>query len=168
MLTETGEGEEKERAIASALLALLGQTAVTVVLAVPGPGPDVDDSEREVHAKRCVDTARHIESFFPDGRCGKLHCVLSQLYYYPVALYAALGDLSKADECFAAMARHEQANRSYESEKTYSYSGPFFGKLEDKDRKYEKLVSTKRFLFSEEYKAHLKNIPELAAFLDQD
>ena len=168
MLMDVETGEQKDEAVATALLALLKQTAVAVLTGTPsatGAQADADDIVRIIHAERCVSTAKYIESFFPDGRCGNLHFVLAQLWYYPSALYAALGDYSKADVCFVPMTRHEQANRAYGEGGEYRYTGPLFGKIVEQEPKYVKYEPTKQPL-TEEYKAHIRETPELAKFLN--
>ena len=167
LLTETEEGNKKDEAVANALLALFTQTAATLIGGTPGAlgvQAEADDAVRMIHAERCIATARFIESFFPDGRCGRLHFILSQLYYYPAALYAALEQFALADECFVPMARHEQANRAYGEGGPYRYTGPLFEHVAEEAPKYVKYEPTKQ-PFAEEYRAHLRNTPELAALL---
>ena len=155
LLAEAEEGEKQEEALAEALLALLSQTAVTVLSGIRCIRPEDDDTIRQSHAERCVATARFIESFFPDERCGRLHYYLSQLWYYPAALNAALEDFEKADECYIPMARHEQLNRSYGESGTYRYTGPLFERIVDQKPLYIRYEPTK-LPFTEGYLAHVK------------
>jgi len=168
LLPDAEEGEKKEEALANALLALFMQTAQTVLACTPGVGgilPEADDDMRILQAERCAATARLIEAFFPDGRCGKLHFILSQLWYYPAALYAALGDFEKADACFIPMARHERLNRAYGEGGAYRYTGVLFERLTEQKPLYIKYEPTKQ-PFTESYTAHIKETPALAALLD--
>ena len=156
MLAQSEEGGKKDEAVANALMALLSQIAVTLLIGVPGVNgvqAEADDAVRIVHAQRCKAAARFIESFFPDGRCGRLHFFIAQLYYYPAALYAALDEFALADECYDPMARHEQANRAYGEGGAYRYTGPLFGSLTDQTPKYVKYEPTKQ-PFAEAYMAH--------------
>ena len=164
MLAEAEEGETKEAALAEALLALFTQTAATVLGGVRCIRPEDDDAVRLLHAERCVATARFIEAFFPDGRCGRLHYYLSQLYYYPAALNAALEDYEKADECFIPMARHEKANRAYGEDGAYRYTGPLFDRITEQNPLYVRYEPTKQ-PFTEGYTAHIKETPTLAALM---
>ena len=167
MLAESESGENKDKASADALLALFTQTAVMLLKSIPGSSGSqrgADDEARVIHAQRCVATAKYIESFFPDGRCGRLHFILAQLLYYPTALFAALDEFEKADECFVSMARHEKANRAYGEGGEYRYSGPLFDKVTDREPRYVKYEPTKQ-PFTEEYKTHIKETPELSALL---
>ena len=158
MVADAEQGEKKDEAAAEALLSLLVQTAAAVLKCIGCIRPDADDAERIVHAERCVSTAKFIESFFPDGRCGRLHFFIAQLYYYPAALYSALGEFDKADESYFPMVRHEKANRAYGESGAYRYTGTLFEKVTDDEPKYVKYEPSGQF-FTEEYKAHLKETP---------
>ncbi len=155
MLADIEEGAKREEASANALINLLVQTAALVLKSIGCVRREDEDELRRIHADRCVSTARFIESLFPDGRCGRLHFFIAQLYYYPTALYSALDDFEKADACFVPMWRHEKANRVYGEGGSYRYTSPLFSKITEKEPRYVKYEPTKQF-FTDEYKAHLR------------
>ncbi len=126
LLVHASENEEREEYLGEAIITLLDEVKKNIETAVMTKKSLVRTGESE---KILLSLVRFYEDVFEDGRFGKFHSNMRDLYLQISILEAVNGDLEKAMGYFDAAYNHHIKLLDTAKVKEYRYSSPLVSKV---------------------------------------
>ncbi len=126
LLPHAMEGEDRDRYLGEAIIALLNELKKYIEVAV---STKLSIATTEIGINKFMALARLYEEIFDDGKCGIAHIHLRDLYLYCSIYQARLGDIDKALEYFSIAFGHSKTYSSIRCKGTYQYTAPLVSKV---------------------------------------
>ncbi len=126
LLIHATEDEEREKYLGEAIIAFMNELANHIVTAVSIKKPL---AKSEISVQKMLSMAHFYEEIFDDGRMGKAHLTMRDLYLYCSFFEASIGDIEKAMQYFDKGFEHHRAYASFCGANEYRYTSPLVSKV---------------------------------------
>ncbi len=164
LMPQATEAEERDKYQGEAIIALLTELKNVIVNSVC---TKVSICTTPIGTKLFVDLACLYESVFSDGKCGRAHYHIGELYLNAAIFEARFGkDTDKALEYFQKGFEHKKAYESVRCTGLYQYTAPLVSKVTFPSENFPSISETfwKGFIepMTEDFKKRIQANPQFA------
>lgn len=151
LLVHAAENEEREQYLGEAVIALLDEMKKNIETAATTKKSLMKSGESQ---RILLSLARFYEDVFADGRFGKIHSNMRDIYLQISMIEAANGDIEKAMEYFDTAYNHHIKLLEIDNSEEYKYSAPLVSKVVHNRNCFPKALR-------DGLKDYLKNAPQI-------